>query len=162
VNKKIETTKFTPSRHVAPDYGASGLAASGLVMQGCALNCTATVPATGVTGASIGFAATASPTGCIGAPTFEWNFGDGAPTSSLLNPTHVYTSAGNYNWSLTTRASGGGAAVIETVAGGLGEGGPAAQASFVTLVAMARDPLGRGVYLAEESSAGSLIRFINL
>lgn len=146
----------------AQGFAKSGFAAPSSAMQACSLNCTATVPATGQAGATIGFAATATPTGCGSAPSFEWSFGDNTPVSSLQNPSHVYAAPGTYNWSLTTRTTGGGAALIETVAGGLGEGNPAAQVSFATLVAVARDSQGRGVYLAEDTSAGSLIRFLNL
>ncbi len=32
---------------------------------------------------------------------WEWNFGDGSPTSSIKNPTHKYTNTGNYNVSLS-------------------------------------------------------------
>jgi uncharacterized protein (TIGR03437 family) len=140
---------------------AANLAAKA-VAQGCSLNCAATVPATGEVGAAVAFTATATPSGCATAPTYEWNFGDNSPVSSQQNPSHVYAAPGTYNWALTTRVTGVGAATIETVAGGLGEGNPATQVSFASLVAVARDPQGRGVYVAEEGDAGSVIRFINL
>ncbi|MGH9937550.1 MAG: PKD domain-containing protein, partial [Blastocatellia bacterium] len=124
-----------------------------LAAQGCALNCTATVPATGQVGASVAFAATATPSNCPEAATYEWNFGDNSPVSSQQNPSHVYTAAGAYTWSLTTRVGGGGAAAIDTIAGGLGEGAPARQAPFVTLSAVARDPQGRGIYVADATGA---------
>ncbi len=146
-------------RWVARTYAAGN---AGPVAQGCTLNCSATVPATGQVGAPVAFTASASASGCAGAPVYEWNFGDNTPISMQQNPSHVYTAPGTYNWALTTRAPGGGAALIETVAGGLGEGNPAGQVSFTTLVAVARDPQGRGLYIAEEADAGSLIRFINL
>jgi uncharacterized protein (TIGR03437 family) len=129
--------------------------------QGCTLNCTATVPATGQAGAPVSFAATATPSGCADAPAYEWNFGDNTPVSSEQNPAHVYAAPGTYTWELTTRVSGSGAALIETVAGGAGEGNPAAQVSFASLTAVARDPQGRGLYIVEATNAGSLIRFIN-
>jgi PKD repeat protein len=69
----------------------------------CALVCTATVPVSGATGASIPFASTATPTGCAGAPSYSWNFGDAA-TSSLQNPTHTYAAAGTFAWTLTVTA----------------------------------------------------------
>ena len=43
---------------------------------------------------------TGSPTG------YSWNFGDGT-TSILTNPSHTYTSAGNYNVALTAHSSAG-------------------------------------------------------
>jgi PKD repeat protein len=39
--------------------------------------------------------------GFSGATTFAWDFGDGAGTSTLQNPTYVYSAPGNYNVSLT-------------------------------------------------------------
>ncbi|HEX2901478.1 MAG TPA: PKD domain-containing protein, partial [Bacteroidia bacterium] len=33
--------------------------------------------------------------------SWVWNFGDGSPTSALQNPTHVYTSPGKYDVTLT-------------------------------------------------------------
>ncbi len=143
-------------------WAAARSKAAETAAQGCTLNCTATVPATGQVGSSVPFASTATPSDCAGAPSFEWNFGDNTPASTDQNPSHVYTGAGTYNWSLTTRVSGGGSALIETVAGGLGEGNQAGQVSFATLTAVARDPQGRGIYVAETTNAGSLIRFINL
>ncbi len=56
--------------------------------------------------------------GCVGtAVTFTdtsvplstsstWNFGDGTPTSTLLNPTHTYTAPGTYTVSLNATANG--------------------------------------------------------
>ena len=133
-----------------------------LAAQGCTLNCSATVPSAGQVGASIAFAATATPSSCPEAATYEWNFGDNSPVSSQQNPSHVYTAAGTYTWSLTTRVGGGGgAAMIDTIAGGLGEGAPARQAPFATLSAVARDPQGRGIYVADATGAATFIRFIN-
>ena len=43
-------------------------------------------------------------TGSINA--YHWNFGDGT-TSSVLTPTHTYTSSGNYQVALTVNSSGG-------------------------------------------------------
>src|SRR5262245_39399645 len=90
--------------------------------QGCSLNCSATVPATGVINASIPFSATATPSGCTTGATYNWDFGDGA-TSIQQNPTHAYATAGTFTWTLTTSAGGGGQN-IDTIAGGLGEGAP--------------------------------------
>jgi len=38
---------------------------------------------------------------------FSWNFGDGTPGSSLLNPTHVFADTGAYLVSLTASNAGG-------------------------------------------------------
>ncbi len=44
----------------------------------------------------------------LGNPSsFSWNFGDGTPGSSLLNPTHVFTDTGVYLVSLTAGNAGG-------------------------------------------------------
>ncbi|MCS6933826.1 MAG: Ig-like domain-containing protein [Chitinophagales bacterium] len=38
---------------------------------------------------------------------WSWNFGDGSPVSTQQNPSHVYTSNGNYNVCLTATNAGG-------------------------------------------------------
>ena len=141
---------------VAPAYTAFQAAP----FQGCTVNCTATVPATGQAGAAISFAATATTSGCSVAPTFEWDFGDGSAKSTQQNPSKTYASAGTYNWTLTTTV-GSGATGIDTVAGGLGEGISAKQAPFGVLSGIARDPQGRGVYVADAIGNSNYIRFIN-
>ena len=43
----------------------------------------------------------------VGATGYIWNFGDGSPVSNQANPTHTYTSSGNYTVSLgVTNAAG--------------------------------------------------------
>lgn len=42
-----------------------------------------------------------------GAVSYVWDFGDGSPTSSTTNPTHTYTSFGNYTVTLTATAANG-------------------------------------------------------
>ncbi|MEP7340080.1 MAG: PKD domain-containing protein [Acidobacteriota bacterium] len=128
--------------------------------QGCTVNCTATVPATGAVNENVGFAATATTSGCATQPSFEWNFGDGTARSNQQNPTHAYLAAGAYTWTLTTTASTG-STVIDTIAGGLGEGNLATQSPFGTVVAVARDPQNRGIYIADIIGGTTLIRFIN-
>jgi gliding motility-associated-like protein len=39
--------------------------------------------------------------------TYSWNFGDGSPNSTAINPTHVYASINTYNISLRTTSSSG-------------------------------------------------------
>ncbi|MFM9052025.1 MAG: PKD domain-containing protein [Bacteroidota bacterium] len=52
-------------------------------------------PSSICTGSAITFTNTTT-----GSPFFSWNFGDGSPLSSVLNPTHVYTSPGNFTVTL--------------------------------------------------------------
>ncbi len=49
----------------------------------------------------------------IDANQFEWDFGDGTPTSNLESPTHVFTGAGTYQVTLT--ASNTGSNCVSTV-----------------------------------------------
>ncbi len=52
--------------------------------------------------------------------------------------------------------------IIETVVGGiLGDGNVSNMISMVTPVAVATDPLGRGVYFVDATNSGNLIRFFN-
>ena len=37
---------------------------------------------------------------------YTWNFGDGSPSSSATQPSHLFSSAGNYSVTLTTQAGG--------------------------------------------------------
>lgn len=39
--------------------------------------------------------------------SYTWNFGDGSPTSSVVNPTHTYTANGVYTIQLTTTHTNG-------------------------------------------------------
>ncbi|MEK7832797.1 MAG: PKD domain-containing protein, partial [Acidobacteriota bacterium] len=124
------------------------------------VNCDATVPATGGANSAISFAATATANNCPTQPTYEWNFGDGTARSTQQNTTHQYSAAGIYNWSLTTSVSTG-STMIDTIAGGLGEGNIATQSPFGVLVAAARDPQNRGLYVVDVIGGNTLIRFIN-
>ena len=72
----------------------------------CGLACAATVPASASAGVAASFAAAATPSaGCSGSPSFAWAFGDGQGSSDQ-NPTHAYSSAGTYAWSLTATVDG--------------------------------------------------------
>jgi uncharacterized protein (TIGR03437 family) len=152
--------KLPPMTARGPVLPANAKAASFAPLQGCTLNCSATVPATGQNGVAVQFLSSASATGCSAQPTYDWNFGDGTARSSEQNPTHAYTTAGVYTWTLTSSV-GSGSTMIDTVAGGLGEGNTATQAPFGILAAVARDPQGRGIYVADAIGNTTLIRFIN-
>ncbi|MGH9938102.1 MAG: PKD domain-containing protein, partial [Blastocatellia bacterium] len=152
--------KLPPMTSRGPLATANAGAVPSAPFQGCTVGCSATVPATGASNSPVQFLSSANPSGCTTAPTYDWDFGDGTPNSSQQNPTHPYTAAGTYTWTLTAAASSGGV-MIDTVAGGLGEGAPARQAPFDTLGAIARDPLGRGIYVADATEGATFIRFIN-
>jgi PKD repeat protein len=51
----------------------------------------------------------------LGTTSYEWNFGDGAPISTEISPTHVYTSAGPYTVVLTATGACGTAVTTGTV-----------------------------------------------
>ncbi len=72
----------------------------------CAVTCQAWAPTsafTAVPAAFFGQAVSSCGTGGVG---YEWNFGDGAPLSTLQNPTHAYLAPGTYTWTLTATATG--------------------------------------------------------
>lgn len=153
-------TKPTQTLSAQPHHHFNAATGQDLQQQSCSLECTATVPTTGALNTPVAFQATATATNCVGAPTYEWNFGDGSAKVTQQNPNYSYTAAGTYNWTLTTRA-GSGTTGIDTIVGGLGEGNPALKVPFNTPLALARDPLGRGVYLYDDIGSVSFIRFIN-
>ena len=72
----------------------------------CTLACTTSVPSMGLVGTVIALASSVTPTGCTKQPTFDWDFGDGAPHSSLQSPTHVYAAPGPFTWVFTVTANG--------------------------------------------------------
>jgi len=53
----------------------------------------------------VAFAATATVTNYGGAVAFNWNFGDGSPSSTNQFPTHKFNSPGIFAWSVTATAS---------------------------------------------------------
>jgi PKD repeat protein len=50
-----------------------------------------------------------------GAVTYSWNFGDSSPTSSLQNPSHVYTQNGVYTVTLTVTGPCGTSTYTQTI-----------------------------------------------
>lgn len=72
---------------------------------GCSVDCEATVPSTGKLKRKIKFRSNATTLGCVGAPTFEWEFGDGALPVFEQNVKHKYPMEGDYTWTLTASLS---------------------------------------------------------
>jgi uncharacterized protein (TIGR03437 family) len=162
---RFAVARTTPVAAAQPHYhlnAATITAATGqdLQQQTCTLECTATVPATGSINMPVAFQATATATSCVGAATYEWNFGDGSAKVTQQNPNYSYTTAGTFNWTLTTRASTG-TTGIDTIVGGLGEGNPALKIPLNIPLLLARDPQGRGVYIYDYINTVSYIRFVN-
>lgn len=159
--RTVSANQSIPSSALRLGRGNPGQPRQGEPAQGCTVNCEATVPATGAVNAPVVFAATATPNGCATQqPSFDWNFGDGSSRSSQQNPNHSYSAAGIYTWTLTTSVSTG-STMIDTIAGGLGDGNLATQAPFGLLTAVARDPQNRGIYVVDTIDRNTLIRFIN-
>lgn len=90
-------------RDSAPDLGAYEYRTGGGT---CTLTCSATAPASALTGTLVTFSATAQANGCAAAPAFDWDFGDGTPHGSGATVTHAYTGAGAKNWRLLVSTSG--------------------------------------------------------
>ena len=71
----------------------------------CVINCApAAMPSSGQAPLTVTFAANASATDGCGTPVYVWSFGDGQ-TSNDQNPSHIYNSAGTFNWTMTVSAS---------------------------------------------------------
>ncbi|MEO6727128.1 MAG: PKD domain-containing protein, partial [Blastocatellia bacterium] len=111
-------------------------------------------------GTPVNFASTTTATSCASVVNVEWDFGDGTPRASQANTTHTYIGPGNYTWQLTATANTG-VTAVDTIAGGYGEGAPVRQSPFTTPTVIARDPLGRGLFVVDESAVGNFVRFIN-
>lgn len=67
----------------------------------CTVVCKAVVPLTADTGMTVQLSALAQTAGCTGDLTYQWDFGDGTPSSSEQNPFHVYPNPGQYTWKVT-------------------------------------------------------------
>jgi hypothetical protein len=48
----------------------------------------------------VAFTAALTPSNCTGEATYTWAFGDGQ-TSVEQNPSHIYTNAGIFSWTMT-------------------------------------------------------------
>ncbi|MFY7885086.1 MAG: SdrD B-like domain-containing protein, partial [Dolichospermum sp.] len=100
-NGKVYTGSTTDTVKLVNSVSCDSLAIIRLVVQtpNCNLQASYTINqiAQCVTGNSFSF--TSNVTGATGALTYLWNFGDGT-TSTLANPTHTYTTAGEYDVTL--------------------------------------------------------------
>ena len=84
----------------------AGTDVSGLIAA-CELGCSADAPASAEPMEVVQFAAAATMTsGCVVAPAFDWDFGDGTPHSSEQVADHWYESEGTFHWVLTVTVDG--------------------------------------------------------
>jgi uncharacterized protein (TIGR03437 family) len=160
LSKQLRPSLTPTSPSADQEQDPEGNGSLSLPAQTCTVNCTATVPATAQPNVEVLFQTMVETSGCTATPSFRWNFGDGTAVNTSQNPSHAYSVPGTYQWSLTTSVASG-ANAIETIAGGLGEGNPARQATFQEIPQLARDPQGRGVFLVDSTSEFYLLRFIN-
>lgn len=72
----------------------------------CTLSCSASGPSSGQVGGTVNFTASATADNCSSSPSYSWSFGDGSPPSPTRNPTHTFSSAGSYTWTMTASADG--------------------------------------------------------
>ncbi|HMV84014.1 MAG TPA: PKD domain-containing protein [Blastocatellia bacterium] len=126
----------------------------------CTVQCSAAVPTAAAVNTPVIFTTVATTTGCTSTTDVEWDFGDGSPLSTQARTSHVYAGPGTYNWQMRATATSG-LTTIDTIAGGYGEGAQANRTSFTLPTVIARDPLGRGLFVADESATGNFVRFIN-
>jgi len=72
----------------------------------CALTCGATVPPSGVERSAAAFTGAVTPSNCLGAIAYDWDFGDGSARGTQQNVAHAYAVPGGYTWRLTASADG--------------------------------------------------------
>jgi PKD repeat protein len=72
----------------------------------CTITSTALAPATGIAGTAVAFTGSATPSNCTGSVAYSWNFGDGSALSSSQSPSHSYSAAGTFNWTMTASIAG--------------------------------------------------------
>ncbi len=77
------------------------------------------------------FSVVATPVNVNATPVFNWNFGDGSPSSTNQYPTHIYTQSGTYNWSVTAAVSADATTVSTNLSGTLTIGPPVTLSSSV-------------------------------
>ncbi len=96
----------------------------------CTVSCTASVPSTATVNVPVQFSATATTSGCSGAPDYFW-FPDTNTTATInqKSPQVTYDAPGTYTWQLVVVTSDGGrcekTGTITVTSGGGGGGGGA-------------------------------------
>ncbi len=103
----------------------------------CTVTCEATVPGVATAGTPVSLAASATATGCSGAPVYDWDFGDGSAHGSGANATHAY-AAGSFTWRLTVSA--GTASCVRTATVTVSSGGGGAESFVAVIPAVAHSP----------------------
>jgi PKD repeat protein len=101
------TYTWTMTATVLPDgvvcyrYGTIKISQEG----DCTLVCEASAtPSSGAPPLAVQFAASATATNCAGQIHYLWTFGDQSTPSASQNPSHTYTEAGLYTWTMTAQA----------------------------------------------------------
>ena len=100
VSHDLPTLNPRQSQNNAPRYSTAFLAK----IRQCTLECTASAPALGATGQMAAFTSSSDATECLPAVAYDWNFGDATAHSGAQNPSHAYSAAGSYTWTLTVSA----------------------------------------------------------
>ncbi|HEY3380427.1 MAG TPA: PKD domain-containing protein [Vicinamibacterales bacterium] len=89
----------------ASDGGVSSAKTGTIVVSAsapaCSLTTTASAPATATVLSPVSFGATATATNCTGTVAYDWDFGDGAAHSTSRSPSHTYSSARTFQWTMT-------------------------------------------------------------
>ena len=86
---------------------------------GCALGCSASVPATATPDTEITFSGGVTATGCFHPVSFAWDLGDGSPVAHGQATVHAYSASGTFAWRLTATSgdatcSAGGTVVVRS------------------------------------------------
>ena len=116
----------------------------------------ASVTAAG-TGESITFSSVGS-SDVEGPITYSWNFDDGTPASTVANPIHAYSAAGNYTATLTVTDAGG-VSAIDTVEISV-TANPAPVATIDTDVTAGPAPLTVQFDATGSSDDGSVVSYL--
>ncbi|MCL4807533.1 MAG: PKD domain-containing protein [Thermoanaerobaculia bacterium] len=102
----------------------------------CTVGCDAVVPATAEAGVAVGLRALAVPKGCVGEPSFEWDFGDGSASGAGESVTHTWP-AGTFTWKVTVTVGTGSCSKSGTIVVTGGGGGGDAWVAVVPAVSHA-------------------------